>query len=481
MTPLSCSTRIGRKARVPLTTPSKLICRSHSSSPGSASRTEDATATPALLNTAASRAPWASEASHWRTSAAKRCWSSASRTSSTLVSTGPRSDLAVSFSPVSSTSAMATGEPERDSRWARLRPMPEAAPVIITGLPAMILRFLAIGAPYRGGVNPVTRGGGPAVYHGPAALGGAVGHTAGVPALAAFTRWLQREVAEQGPQHHVHLYMGEGGADAPPGSAAERDPLVGVRPAVDKAVRAEAARIGEQGLVTVHQVDADQDDLSLRERPSSQLQARRPDLAERPVDDRTYPLDLQDGGLAQLRPAGVGLVDEPAQHDRMAAQPLDRPGQRGRRGLVPGGQQGEQLIGDLLAAHRRTVVVPALQHQREHVVTLVQPGILAGGRDQPVDNRVVLAAVGVCPAPRAPPAQVGARNRQGDQPRAEFDHRGEQRPQLVQFGVLRSEYRAQDGVERDTHHRAEGGELAALRPVRHLANRLLFDDGLVGS
>src|SRR4029077_4892332 len=212
MTPLSCSMRIGRKPRVPLTTPSKLVCRSHSSSPGSASRTEDATATPALLNTAASRALRASEGSHWRTSAAKRCWSAASRTSSTLVSTGPGSDLAVSFRPVSSISAIATGEPDRDSRWARLRPMPEAAPVITTGRPAMILRFLAIDAPYRGSVDPLADGGGPAMPHGPAAPRGAVGHTSRVPPLAAFTRRLQCEVAEQGPQHHVHLHLGEGGA-----------------------------------------------------------------------------------------------------------------------------------------------------------------------------------------------------------------------------------------------------------------------------
>src|SRR5580693_3740083 len=101
---------------------------------------------------------------------------------------------------------MATGEPDRDSRWARLRPMPEAAPVIIAGLPAMILRFLAIGAPYRGGVDPVSGDGGPAVHHGPAALGGAVGHAARVPPLAAFTRRLQLELAEQRPQHHVHLH-----------------------------------------------------------------------------------------------------------------------------------------------------------------------------------------------------------------------------------------------------------------------------------
>jgi hypothetical protein len=46
---------------------------------------------------------------------------------------------------------MATGEPDRDNRWARLRPMPEAAPVINTGLPVMSLRFLAIYTPYPGG------------------------------------------------------------------------------------------------------------------------------------------------------------------------------------------------------------------------------------------------------------------------------------------------------------------------------------------
>ena len=36
--------------------------------------------------------------------------------------------------------------------------MPEAAPVIITGLPAMILRFLAIGTPYLSGADVVVEG-----------------------------------------------------------------------------------------------------------------------------------------------------------------------------------------------------------------------------------------------------------------------------------------------------------------------------------
>src|SRR5215469_4113030 len=481
MTPLSCSTRSGRKARVPLTTPSKLVCRSHSSSPGSASRTDEATATPALLNTAPSAARPANEVSQARTSVAKWCTSAASRTSSTLVSTGPGSDLAVSFRPASLTSAMATGEPDRDSRWARLRPMPEAAPVIITGLPAMILRFLTICTPSHGGADAVGDRESPAAHHSPAALGWAEGHAPVVPPLAAFTRRLQREVAEHRAQYHVHLHAGEGGADTPPDAAAERDPLVSIGPGTHEAVRVEASRVREQGLVAVDQVDAHQHDLPFRERPSSQPQARRAYLAYRPVDDRTHPLDLQDRGLAQLRPAGVGLVGESAQHRRVPSQPLDRPGQRGRRGLVPSGQQGKQLVGYLLAAHPNTVVVPALQHQREHVVTLVQPGIPAGRRDQPVDDRVVFAAVDVHPAPRAPPAQIGLRDRQGNEPRAEFDHPREQAAQLGQLGPVRPEHRAQDRIESDAHHRPERGELAALRPRRHLADRLLLDDGFVGA
>src|SRR4051794_22382579 len=131
--PSPCSTRIGRNARVPCTTPRKLMSCSQSSSSGTASSTLEVTATPALLKTAASGA-----GSHSRTSPANFSWSSASRTSSTRVSTRPCSAAAVAFSPSASTSAKATGEPRRDSRVASARPMPDAAPVITTGRPTML-------------------------------------------------------------------------------------------------------------------------------------------------------------------------------------------------------------------------------------------------------------------------------------------------------------------------------------------------------
>src|SRR3954452_3826781 len=129
--PESCSSRIGRNARTPWTTPSKLIEISHSSSSGEASATLDASATPALLNTAPIGA-----GAHCATSAAKASWPWRSRTSSGRTRTAPSSSASVSRRPSSAASAMATGQPCRDRRTASARPMPDAAPVITAVRPA---------------------------------------------------------------------------------------------------------------------------------------------------------------------------------------------------------------------------------------------------------------------------------------------------------------------------------------------------------
>src|SRR5436305_757944 len=133
-------TRIRGNARVPWTRPQKLTPKSQPSSSGTASRIVDVTATPALLNTAPSGA-----GSHARTSSANRTTSAASLTSSTRRSTAPDSDAAVFCSPDPSTSAIATGEPSRESRYASARPIPEAAPVTTTGRPAILGRCRGIG------------------------------------------------------------------------------------------------------------------------------------------------------------------------------------------------------------------------------------------------------------------------------------------------------------------------------------------------
>src|SRR3954471_2259232 len=129
--PESCSRRIGRNARTPWTTPSKLIEISHSSSSGEASATLEASATPALLNTAPIGA-----GAHCATSAAKASWPWRSRTSSGRTRTAPSSSASVSRRPSSAASAMATGQPCRDRRTASARPMPDAAPVITAVRPA---------------------------------------------------------------------------------------------------------------------------------------------------------------------------------------------------------------------------------------------------------------------------------------------------------------------------------------------------------
>src|SRR4051812_48051039 len=129
--PESCSSRIGRKARTPWTTPSKLIACSHSSSSGEASATVEESATPALLKTAPIGA-----GAHSLTSAAKASWPWRSRTSSGRTNEASGSSEAVSSRPSWLASTMATGDPAPDRRTASARPIPDAAPVMTAVRPA---------------------------------------------------------------------------------------------------------------------------------------------------------------------------------------------------------------------------------------------------------------------------------------------------------------------------------------------------------
>ena len=53
----------------------------------------------------------------------------------------------------------------------------------------------------------------------------------------------------------------------------------------------------------------------------------------------------------------------------MSLQPLDGPSEGGGGRFVTCCEHRDQLVGDLLASHRRAVLVPALQHQGQHIVT----------------------------------------------------------------------------------------------------------------
>ena len=128
-----CFERCGRNARVPCTTPQKLMLISHSICAWSTSLKAPSSATPALLMTMLS-CGWAAMA------AFANSWICAGSPTSTRwvdtlrVATLPIS-AATCCSPASSRSASARSQPRAASSSASARPMPLAAPVTAAALP----------------------------------------------------------------------------------------------------------------------------------------------------------------------------------------------------------------------------------------------------------------------------------------------------------------------------------------------------------
>ena len=128
-----CFARCGRNARVPCTTPQKLMLISHSICAWSTSLKAPSSATPALLMTMLSEG-WAAMA------AFENSWICAgSPTSTRCVVTLRVPALPISAatccSPASSRSASARSQPRAASSSASARPMPLAAPVTAAALP----------------------------------------------------------------------------------------------------------------------------------------------------------------------------------------------------------------------------------------------------------------------------------------------------------------------------------------------------------
>ena len=73
------------------------------------------------------------------------------------------------------------------------------------------------------------------------------------------------------------------------------------------------------------------------------------DVAAREVDDRPRALQFQDHGLAEIAPALVDLGDQLGKDVGVTTQPLERPAERRRRGLMSRAEQGQQLVGDVLS------------------------------------------------------------------------------------------------------------------------------------
>src|SRR5262245_26951905 len=105
----------------------------------------------------------------------------------------------------------------------------------------------------------------------------------------------------------------------------------------------------------------------------------------------------------------------------MSLQPLDGPRKGGGSRLVAGRQHRDQLVGDLRARHRRTVLAAAVQHESQYVVALAKAGISTCLIDELPDDRIVFTAVPKEPAPRTPTPPTPLRHRDQCELRAESD------------------------------------------------------------
>ena len=180
--------------------------------------------------------------------------------------------------------------------------------------------------------------------------------------------------------------------------------------------------------------------------------------------------------------AGIGFVGQPLAQVRVPAQPLQRPGQRRRGGLVTGTQQRQQLVGDVLVGDRLAVFVAGLQQQCQHVFTLFDGRVGAGLGDQRGDDGVEPAPLLHVAPPRAPRPEVRAHDRWADhEQRAERHHRRHGLPKFLQRSTFGAEYGAQDHPDGDPQHRLQRFELPALGPGRDLALDLFFDDAVVAA
>ena len=244
-------------------------------------------------------------------------------------------------------------------------------------------------------------------------------------------------------------------------------------------MRIEPVRVGEFLGAAVHLGQRNDDRVALRDGVLAEVERGRVHVASGEVDDGTHPLHLEDDSLPVLVVLGVGLGGQPGQHVGVAADALEGPTQRGGGGLVAGGEQREQFVADVLSRHRRSVLVGALQQQRQHVVAFVEVRVGLHGVDQPADHLVVAPTVARQPPPGTEPAVGACRGGQHRQSGTEGDPRRDDAAQLVQMRSVGTEHRPQDGVEGDAHHRFEGFERLTLGPALGFPQCLLFEDGLV--
>ena len=180
---------------------------------------------------------------------------------------------------------------------------------------------------------------------------------------------LEREAAQHGAQHDLHLLLGEGGADAAAAATAERDPRIAARGYAEEPLGPEFERLRVQLRVVVDE-----------KRHGHQRDSRRilepadphPSLRQSRLhrgQHRAQSQDLLDSrGEVLVAVVRVEFGAESRRDPRFPGEVRERPRElRGGR-LVPRDQRRQQLIAQLLVAHLGAVrLVAGAQQRRQDV------------------------------------------------------------------------------------------------------------------
>ena len=222
----------------------------------------------------------------------------------------------------------------------------------------------------------------PATHHDAAAVLRRVRDAPEVDLLVRGVVGLDHEVPQHRSQDHVHLDVGERGADTAPGSAAERHPRRRC-PGADEAVRDRSARDPGSPRRWRARCRWRSSRCSRAESATRRDRSAAP-ATWRPAKSITVRLRCSSWIVAwrnSLPPSSFSSTSlastSGCRRSRSNAQPsVDA--------VVswPGAEQRQQLVGDVLARHRRAVLVGAAQQQRQDVVALFELRVGFGLVDQ---------------------------------------------------------------------------------------------------
>ena len=178
-------------------------------------------------------------------------------------------------------------------------------------------------------------------------------------------------------------------------------------------------------------------------------------LRREPVACRTVPRHRRKLGLSRL------------QHLRVLQQPVNHPRQRGRRGLVPGHQQGDQFVANFLVAHGLTVLVAGGNEHRHDVGAGIQ-GLLPAAGNLIVQQVVDFALQSANPSPgrKRPHIDLQLANQHHRATADQAQKHDEQRTETRQpVALFHPEHGAQDDVQRDPLHMPVNRENLFNRPA----------------